>query len=189
MSDVIVSGQEVPKVNVNAGLVPGAFYVDSGEIKITFVNYSKYDFRRDVTGYTKDIALGSVKSSPGDKLKAGSGMEILDIGQMAFTWIADGANNAYVTWYSPEIQVRFGVRIVAPVQVFGIGPRPYWEVVWDNAPGTNPNWTRSGGDPSEPRVFFDDGHFKGITATGRAESWHTALDLTVTISDYKGSKP
>ena len=104
-------------------------------------------------------------------------------------WIADGANNAYVTWYSPEIPVRFGVRIVAPVQVFGMGKRPYWDVCWDNNPGRDPQWARSGSDPSDPRTFFADGHVGGLAAIGRAQSWHTALDLTVTISDYTGGKP
>lgn len=90
-----------PDIVANASLVPSAA-VDSGEIKITFVNYSKFELRRDVTGYTKDFALGSVTSSPGPVLKARSGMETLDICQIAFSWIADGANNAYVTWYSPR---------------------------------------------------------------------------------------
>ncbi|SFQ03312.1 hypothetical protein SAMN05443579_12053 [Variovorax sp. PDC80] len=177
-----------PDIVANASLAPSAA-VDSGEIKITFVNYSKFELRRDVTGYTKDFALGSVTSSPGPVLKARSGMETLDICQIAFSWIADGANNAYVTWYSPEIPVRFGVRIVAPVQVFGMGKRPYWDVCWDNNPGRDPQWARSGSDPSDPRTFFADGHVGGLAAIGRAQSWHTALDLTVTISDYTGGKP
>lgn len=180
--------QEIPKINVDASLVPSALAVATGEIKITFLNYSKYEFRRDVVGYTKDFAFGSVTSSPGETLKAGSGVEVLDICQIALSWIADGANNAYVTWYSPKIPVRFGVRIVAPVQVFGIGPRPYWEVVWDNSPQSDPHWVKSESDPSKPRVFFDGGHIGDLAATGRAESWHTALDLTVTIQDFKGSK-
>jgi hypothetical protein len=189
MTSFSSSPAAIPEVVANANLVPSAATVDSGEIKITFINYSKYEFKRDVTGYTKDFALGNVTSSPGEILKAHSGMESLDISQIAFSWIADGANNAYVTWYSSEIPVRFGARIVAPVQVFGMGPRPYWEVCWDNSPGADPHWTKSARDPSDPRVFFADGHSKGLTATGRAQSWHTALELTVTISDYTESKP
>ncbi|MES2248428.1 MAG: hypothetical protein V4645_14190 [Pseudomonadota bacterium] len=189
MTGISSAHHAIPDIVSSAQLLPRAVAVDSGEIKITFINYSKYEFRRDVTGYTKDFALGSITSSPGTVLKAHSGMESLDICQIAFSWIAEGANNAYVTWYSPEIPVRFGARIVAPVQVFGMGPRPHWEVCWDNNPGADPHWAKSGSEPSDPRVFFADGHIAGLTATGRARSWHTALDLTVTISNYTPGKP
>src|SRR5262245_8384088 len=105
MNDQSSSRIVVPGIVTTATLAPLAAYVDSGEIKLTFINYSKFKFQRDVTGYTKDFAFGSVKTSPGDILKANSGMESLDIEQIALSWVADGANNAYITWYSPEVPV------------------------------------------------------------------------------------
>lgn len=195
------SQHTIPEIVSDAPLVPydeidapigesdsvSAAYVDSGEVKLTFINYSKYAFRRDVAGCSTDVALGSITSSPGDTLKARSGMEVYDIGQIAFAWIAEGASNLYLTWYSAELRWRFGVRIVAPIQVFGMGPRPYWEVAWDRG-DHDPVWTRSGESPSQPLVFFENGHFADLTATGRPESWHTALDVTVTITDYTEGK-
>ncbi|PLP96824.1 hypothetical protein [Cupriavidus pauculus] len=163
------------------GAVAPAALVDSGEIKLTFTNFSSYTFYRDVWGANQQAVLGNLKKSPGNTLEKHGGMQVLDLGQTAFAWFADGAIDVWMTWYCEELRLRLGAKISAPMQVIGIGPRPYWRASWDNLINQEPDW-KSPGDPSTQFTFGDRASWK-VKVKGKPESWHTALDLVIEITD------
>lgn len=75
---------------------------------------------------------------------------------------------------------RFGVRLHANFQMFGLGYRPYWYYMADQgaAPNSAPNWIKSGDDPSIPHTWAN-APYK-IVAT--PDSGHTSLSLSVNVN-------
>ena len=161
-------------------LIDLAAFTDSGEVTINWVNYSKYEFVLDDWGASGSALAGGLVQSPGPKLQAQMGSQCLDFNQFLSS-MSKAKTDIWATWYCKEKQLRIGTRIIAPVQVFSMGPRPYWEILFDNrSSGVPRNWGRSGSNPSQPYTWPAAVGF-GITAT--AQSWHTALAIQVVISD------
>lgn len=175
-----MQSSEVSDEAITDGDAQGSMLVDSGETIIRFVNLSSFEFVRDDYGYELGEVMGNIVQTPGPVLKSFGGAETYDISNMMSS-VAKHAVNMWVTWYCSKLSLRIGTRIVAPVQVFGIGPRPYWEILYDSRPGGEPrNWGKSGHDPADPFTWPPS---LGIDIQGVSQSWHTALQVDVTLSD------
>lgn len=149
---------------------------------IKFQNFSSTQWTRSVNGSTIDAVLQNLNKVPGDYLKAHSGLEEIAADQSALSFVATGNIDLYCCWFNPKTSQRFGIQLLVPVQVFGIGSAPYWYVMTDNASiNDNPNWISSGSDPAYQYNF----QLSGFNINANPTAGHASLDIAVTIQDAK----
>ena len=89
-------------------------------------------------------------------------------------------NNNYFYFCWNDGSWRFGVRININVQVFGMGDRPSWEIMYDQSleSGTI-SWQSNGSNPADQYVWPSSLGYK-IVATPTSE--HQSLSIKVEIS-------
>jgi hypothetical protein len=152
---------------------------------IQFSNLSSLGWTRGMSGSSIDSVLQNLTKSPAAHLMAKSGFEQLVADQSTLSFVATGDIDLYCCWYEPVSKQRFGVRLLVPIQVFGIGPAPRWEVMSDSGTTTAaPNWVSSGNDPS--KVYEWTG-VDGFLIRGSPTAGHSSLTIEVTVRDAKGS--
>jgi hypothetical protein len=165
------------KSNGAAGGVPlsqarhqAALAAADPDFSLAFTNWSSdtmecIDWEVDLSAIT-----GEIVQTPPDTL-ATSYQGVLSWYQL-ISGFATGNNAGWVVYQTPAGQV-FGVKIIVPVQVFGIGPRPYWEVTTDGQ-----NWS---GNYTSDNYTFDTS--VGYNITCSAQSSHSSLFLSISIKD------
>lgn len=113
-----------------------------------FSNYSSDTLNRDEYGWMLESGVSGITQQPPDTLVPLSGMGTLEYAQDAVGPIADGDAYIFCCWNTPSGS-RFGLKLYAPVQVIGIGTRPYWYYMYDNDPySPTIDWIKIG-SPSE----------------------------------------
>lgn len=149
-------------------------------LSMKFQNWSGVEFHRDYHGYLYQKALSGPGILPGTTLKARTGGQNMNIDQM-LTFVDQGPLEIFCCWRSPD-GFRFGVKLHANFQMFGLGYRPNWFVMADNGhANSHPNWIKSGDDPASPHEWKN-APFK-ISAT--PDSGHMSLSVNILIQDKK----
>jgi hypothetical protein len=163
---------------------------------VRFSNLSSRSFTRDIFGLATpttiymmgvanigDSLLLAFAESPNPSMPSGDGetMEV-DSTSISFFSLEDLSKaefEIFCVWIDQTTNWRFGVKIHVPVQILGIGTRPYYFVMSDNAaPGTTPNWTQPSSDPSQGYSW---NNMPGITISASTDSEHTSLSVSVDI--------
>lgn len=148
----------------------------SPDFSLTWTNWSKDTM--DCIYWEVDLSAvtGTVISDPPDTLPQSF--------QAGLSWyqlisgLAAGNNKGWVLYQAPNGQ-EFGVRITVPVQVFGIGKAPYWQVSTDGGS----TWFNK--STSDPYTFPD---IMGYDVTVTPTAGHSNLYLSVTINDLAGKE-
>ncbi|WP_258104509.1 hypothetical protein [Marinoscillum sp. MHG1-6] len=151
-------------------------------LSITFTNYSGIELYRDYWSYVMETGFSGLTTSPSTTLNAMSGQTSISTDQI-LSELDQGPLELSCCWRTPSGQ-RFGVKVHANFQMFGIGPRPEWYVMSDNkAPGTAPSWKESGSDPASPY------NWSGISikVVATPTSTHMTLQIQVQIDDLKNA--
>lgn len=147
-------------------------------LSMKFVNFSKTQFDLDYHGYLYQKVVSGPGVTPGPNLAAHGGTQSMTIDQM-LSALDQGPLEIFCCWRSPT-GFRFGVKLHANFQMFGLGYRPVWYVMSDNAsPNSHPNWSPSDGYTADPYTWK--GAPFSITAT--PNSGHTSLSLSIQIED------
>lgn len=148
-------------------------------LSIKFTNYSPTTWTRSVNGSSIDAVLQNLTQSPGPTLQAHSGSEGIAAEQSMLSFIATGDINLYCCWFDPASGQRFGVQLIAPVQVLDMGYAPYWQVMADQGPiGADPSWQSSGDDPSNPYIWSG---VTGFSIRATPTAGHSDLDIEVVV--------
>jgi len=93
--------------------------------------------------------------------------------------IADGDADIYCCWNNGIW--RFGVKIIAPFQMLGMGDRPCWQIKYDQALDSSTiNWQSAGSNPAYQYQWPSEVGFKIV---GTPVSDHSALSVTVVVSN------
>lgn len=149
-------------------------------LSMTFFNFSSTAFSLATWEAYISAVGGELVQTPGDTLNANSGEQVLSEYQL-LSGLASAGADLWTIWYDPNTTWRFGVKIHAPVQIIGIGKRPYWFVMYDQQPPTSaPTWISSGDDPSSPYTWPSELPFN-IQAT--PQSTHDTLFITINVQD------
>jgi len=146
-------------------------------LDMKFTNGSLKNFDRSVRGANTTV-LDSRVTTPSTSLDSGASTNDTWDNEVAKVY---GALTYWCCWSYPETQLRFGIKIIDGGQPGGIGPRPYWEVMWDlNATEPEPVWIPNGADPSVPYKWPRE---TGFLINAVAASSHTGLTVNVDIQD------
>ncbi|GFP59084.1 hypothetical protein ACSS6W_007739 [Trichoderma asperelloides] len=147
----------------------------TGSYSITTVNRSSVAWNRYYWTAPSDIAF-TINTQPNDKLLGGNGQEILAWDQ-AVKFLGAGGTEGYadgqVIWQAPNGKC-FGIQIHIPVQLFGMGTSPYYQVKTVQDGG----W--DGEHRSDPYNFSKD---IGFDITVKAVADHASMHVTATIND------
>jgi len=145
---------------------------------IAFHNNSKVTWYPDQNGTELQEGGNSIDEWPDADLLPYSGEATCDVTEN-LSKIAVG--DAYV-WYCWNNGIwRFGVRIVAHVQVLDMGDRPSWEVMSDqNLNSSSIDWKSNGSSPGDQYQWPSD---LGYTIIATPDSTHNALSIDVIIND------
>lgn len=147
-------------------------------LTITFTNFSQTTFNRDKNGYTIQAAVGQINQWPDTTLQAMGGVQTCAASQN-LSKLADGDADIYCCWNNGVW--RFGVKIIAPFQMLGMGDRPYWQVMYDQNPDSSTiDWLSSG---SNPAYVYDWPSSVGYKIVGTPNSDHSALSVAVEIQN------
>jgi hypothetical protein len=148
---------------------------------IVFTNStSSLTFSLNYNGASLGHGFNQLSQVPGPTLAPG-GQQTMSLGE-AMGPVGD--SQFYMTWYEPTSGLRLGVLLHIPVQVGGIGARPYWYVSLDNTsdPTQAPNWVPSGDEPSDPYTWRDLPP-NTFQASATTDSSHEGLIITVTLGN------
>lgn len=147
---------------------------------IIFLNNSSTTFALNYTGDSLGDGFDSMTIEPGTTL-APNDKQIMALAGPSGDVVGD--SQFYLTWYDATTGIRLGVLLHIPVQVGGIGKRPYWYVSLDQEsdPTVAPTWNESGDDPSDAYTWpLPTGSF---VASANPDSYHSDLQILVTISN------
>lgn len=148
------------------------------DIGITIENLTETEFKTkdNLIGYSTQWGIDSFSQYPEDKLKTGGNTSmVLSSGILAH--LGKGGEHFYVCYKSSEGHT-FGVKIKIPVQVLGMGDRPYYEIAKDVSDPDNIDWDKVVDDPSKHYSFeLQD----GISVDCNPTSGHTSLTVAVCI--------
>ena len=153
----------------------------SSALDETFTNFSATTFMRDYSGCEYQKGLSGPSITPGPVLdNSTNDTQEYAISQM-LSWLDQGPLAVYCCWRNPVTGYRFGVKLYAKFQMFGLGPRPVWYVMADKNPaGSEPQWLDSGSDPADPYTWPT---IVGFNISAIPNSSHTALSVKITIND------
>ena len=145
---------------------------------IKYENFSPTTWTRSLSGSSIDAVLQNLNKLPGPHLQAHSGLEEIEADQSILSFIATGAIDLYCCWFDPTTTQRFGIQLWVPLQVFDIGPAPYWYVMSDSQPiGAPVKWISSGNDAASQFNF----NVNGFKINARPVAGHSSLDITVKV--------
>lgn len=153
--------------------------MSAGPFEMTFTNTiglpSTTFNRNDYYHYDYVKGVSTISIAPSETLPSLTTTQmrmdsnILTDLQSGFVSIACG-------WTGPN-NIPFGVKIVVPYQLLGIGDRPYYEIAYGN--DSEPNWQKAVSDPSEAYTFPTSiGYLVKVVAL----SQHRSLSLNITIN-------
>ena len=100
-------------------------------ISIQFYNFcARTSFNKcgNLTGSTVNAGVNTFSQQPGDVLQAGGGQQNMVMDSNVVSEFLNGTNWMSLGWHNSSTGYQFGVRIYVPVQVLGIGSRPYYQV-------------------------------------------------------------
>ncbi|KAF3930385.1 hypothetical protein AA313_de0204962 [Arthrobotrys entomopaga] len=148
----------------------------TGSYSITVVNHSTTAWTRAYWEGPSDDVGFTINTQPNDKLLGGNGQEILawdSSAKLLGSGGTDGCADGQVIWQAPSGKC-FGIRIHVPVQLFGIGTSPSYQVK------TVGNGSWNGEHRSDPYTFDKD---IGFDVVVKAVADHSTLHVTATIND------
>lgn len=144
----------------------------SNTIQITNFTTAAFELADEYTGSTVVSGVETVAQSPSPTLAAMGGSTTMAMNPAA---TGPGAGEVWMSaGYTMPDGFRFGVKIVVPVQVIGIGARPYYMIAQGSDPA--PHWITPVSDPTMPYKF---GPKNTIQVT--PVSSHDTLYLDVTV--------
>ena len=150
------------------------------QISIQFYNTcAKTSFSQagDLTGYSQDLDARSFSRLP-EGLLISSGMQSMVLNTNAVPNLFNGTNWISLGWKNDATDYRFGVKILVPAQVMGMGERPYYQVA--TGYGSGPPWTTPVDDPAKPYALSP---VVEVQMQMTPTSYHTGLSVVVTLKD------
>lgn len=97
--------------------------------QMDFANWSKCAWRRMFWGANLDAVLQNLTETPAPTMANEGHNEGLGINQYALGSIAKGYVDLWCVWQADDTaEAIIGIKIHAPIQVFGIGWKPTWSV-------------------------------------------------------------
>lgn len=100
-------------------------------ISIQFINVCKrtsFNKCNSLTGSTVNLGVNSFSVQPGDVLEADGGQQSMVMDSNVVSEFLNGKNWMSLGWRNESTGYEFGVKIYVPVQVIGIGSRPYYQI-------------------------------------------------------------
>lgn len=148
--------------------------------RIKYSNLSSHDVQITDFGGVTEAVVGEVNHKPSGTLAAGAS-DYLGMDQNALKFIANGALDFYqgLSWGGMTLWVRIHV----PLQILGIGTRPYYYIHTDSGqdPGLDGSW-QGGTSTDNSSVEIANGD-EGLKITISPTGTHTTLTVAVTIED------
>lgn len=147
-----------------------------------FINFSTTTFYRDYWGYDYQEGFSGPSVKPGPIMDNGANDTQEFAQDQLLSFLDQGPIAVFCTWKDYNSGMRFGVKLQAHFQMFGIGYRPEWyySVDYNAESGSEPQWIKSGDDPSDPYTWDQ---ACGFAITGTPDSSHTSLTVSITIND------
>ena len=164
-----------PQGDANASNTKVAASNDDFSVSISFENYSGTGFYLQQWTVPDSTAISN-ETDPTDTLQAIDGSTSIGC-DMTLGIIGNGPYDMYCLWTANDNSFTFGVKIHVPIQVYGMGTRPYYEVMSGSGAISSPSW--SGSHTSDNYTWS--GLPVKITAT--PNSAHTSLSVDVQISN------
>jgi hypothetical protein len=137
--------------------------------EMTFLNYTEDTFTLNDFEMQVQEGLTTITQEPSGPLTSGE-TQTLAWTEMLSN-VASGDTWGYIIYFIPSTSTWFGVKIIVPIQVFDIGPAPYYQV-WVNGA-----W--KGDYTSQPYTFSSD---TGYSIVVSPVAGHTSLSVQVQIN-------
>ena len=147
-------------------------------LTVNFLNFSNTQWNLDVWGSSTEGGVSGISQAPSQNLQANAGQTTFQYEQNLGGVIADGVAGIWCCWNNGS--VRFGVKLWAPYQMFGLGSSPFWYYMSDTAPGnTDVNWVCN----SDRATPYDWPLSLGYKIVAVPDSEQATLTLNVNIQD------
>ena len=146
-------------------------------LTVSFTNYSSIQWNLDVWGANTQEGVSGVTQEPSQTLQATGGMTTYQYQQDMAGSFASGDAALWCCWNNGT--VRFGVKLSAPYQMFGLGSSPFWYYMSDSTPLADVNWVCN--DDRAAQYVWPASIGYNIVAAPDSES--STLNITVTIQD------
>jgi hypothetical protein len=150
-------------------------------ISIQFNNFcarTSFSQSGSLTGYTINMGVNSFSQLPGDTLLYGGGQQSMVLNSNAISDLLNGTSWISLGWKNDSTDYHFGIKIYVPLQVMGIGDRPYYQIA--TGYGDSLSWTTPVDDPADPYTLSP---VVEIQMQVVPTSYHTGLSVVATIKD------
>jgi hypothetical protein len=121
--------------------------------------------------------MSGITQEPSDTLQVSPGQTMFQYQQNLLGFYESGDSAIWCCWNNGT--VRFGVKLSAPYQMFGLGSSPFWYYMSDSDPFADPNWVCN--DDRAAQYAWPASLGYNIVAVPNSQS--STLTLTVTIQD------
>ena len=153
-------------------------------LTIVFMNLSKTTFNRslyqDKLPWPEHTNSPPASQLPSNTLRA-MGSETMSIDNAVI--VGETVADFWCCWKAANGNLRFGTRITAYAQLFGMGYRPTYQYMHDLEPTASAAKWISTDDPADPEVFSVTDGAAGYDFRIEPVSEHTALKVTVITQD------
>lgn len=144
----------------------------SNTIQIMNLTTAAFQLADEYTDWTVVSGVDTIAQSPSATLGAMGGSTTMAMNPAV---TGPGAGEVWMSvGYAMPDGFRFGVKIVVPVQVVGIGARPYYMIAQGSDPA--PHWITPVDDPSKP-CKFGPGNMIDVMPV----SSHDVLNVSVSV--------
>jgi hypothetical protein len=143
---------------------------------VRFSNSSSITFSKCEQNLNKELFSGNIISEPSKYLNKDAGVEFIAVNQFG-AFLEQSADLA-VAWRDPTSGHIFGVKAHVPVQIFGIGTEPYYEVKWYNGHETK-DWHK----PCEQTKVFNFPDNLAFRVEVRAQCSHQTIQISVNVGN------
>lgn len=145
---------------------------------MTFYNNSSTEWQPDEKYKQLEEGGNSIETWPDGPLMAYSGMQTCNITQN-LSKLDVGPAYFYYCWNNGKW--RFGVQIIAHLQVLDMGDRPSWQVMSDQHLNSSTiNWFDNGSSPGDQYTWPTT---IGYNIMATPDSHHNALSIKIVIND------
>lgn len=146
-------------------------------LTVNFINYSSTQWNLDVWGSTTQEGVSGISQEPSGELQASAGQTTFQYQQNLVGSFESGDAGIWCCWNNGT--VRFGVKLWAPYQMFGLGSSPFWYYMSDTTPLADVNWVCN--DDRAAQYNWPTSLGFNIVAVPTSES--STLTINVTIQD------
>jgi hypothetical protein len=147
-------------------------------LTVNFINYSSIQWNLDQWGSTTESGVSGITQQPSPSMEPNAGQTTFQYQQDMAGVLADGVAGIWCCWNNGTS--RIGVKLWAPLQMFGIGSSPFWYYMSDTDPeSANINWVCN--DNRAQQYTWPASLGYNIVAVPNSQS--SALTLNVTFQD------